>query len=84
MVIGMLKKLTGRMNELSENLNKKIVNMKMGIETIQKNQSEVKDMLCEMKDTIEGISCRLDEARVRIRDLKHKVTENTQSEKQKE
>ena len=37
-----------------------------------------------MKNTLEGINSRLDEAEDQIRDLEDKVAENTQSEQKKE
>ena len=43
------------MNDLSKTLNKEIVSIKKDIQTIKKNQSE-------MKNTLEGINRRLDEA----------------------
>ena len=48
MVIRILKELRGRIDELSENFNKKIVSIKQDIETMIKNQSE-------MKNTLKGI-----------------------------
>ena len=37
-----------------------------------------------MKNTLEGLNSRLDEAEDQIRDLEDKVAENTQSEQKKE
>ena len=37
-----------------------------------------------MKNTLEGIKCRLDKAEDWINELEDKVTENTQSEQQQE
>ena len=44
----------------------------------------MKYTITEMKNTLEGINRRLDEAGDRISDLEDKVAENTQSEQQKE
>ena len=51
--------------------------MKKDIETIDKNQKE-------MKNTLEGIKSRLDEAKDRISEMEDKVERNTQSEQQNE
>ena len=50
LVINMLSVLRGRVHELSENLN----GIKNDIETIKKNQSEMKDTLTEMKNCVES------------------------------
>ena len=55
MVIRILKELRGRIDELSENFNKKIVSIKQDIETMIKNQSEMKNTISEMKNTLKGI-----------------------------
>ena len=41
----MLKELRGRVDELSENFFKEIGNVKLQIENIKKNQSEMKNTL---------------------------------------
>ena len=46
------------MDYLSKNL---IVNIKKDIETINKNQSEIKIAISEIKNSLEGINSRLDE-----------------------
>ena len=56
----------------------------MEIENIKKHQSEMKTTLTEMKDTLQGINSRVDEAEDQIRDLEDERAENTQSEHQKE
>ena len=43
-------------------------NIKVEIETIKKNQSEIKNTITEMKDTLEGINSRSEEAEDRISD----------------
>ena len=54
------------------------------METIKKNKLETKNMIIEMRTTLEAINSRLDEAEDRIGDLEGKVAENTQLEHQKE
>ena len=61
-VIRMLKKLRGKMGDLSEKLKKETVNVEKDIETIKKNQSEMKNRISEMKNTLEEISSGLGEA----------------------
>ena len=61
-VIRMLKKLRGKMGDLSEKLKKGTVNVEKDIETIKKNQSEMKNRISEMKNTLEEISSGLGEA----------------------
>ena len=58
--------------------------MKKGIETINKDQEEVKNTISELKNTVEGIKSRLDEAEDRISELEDKVEKNTQKEQEKE
>ena len=56
------KSLVIRMlNELSENLS-----------SIKKGQSEMKDILTEMKNNLQGINSRVYEAKNQISDLEHK------------
>ena len=55
--------------------------MKKDIETIYKNQKEMKNTISEMKNTLEGIKSRLNEAENEISDLEEKKT--TQSGQQK-
>ena len=54
--------LRGRMDDLSENLNKETVIIKRDVETINKNQSEMKTTISDMRNLLEGINSRLDEA----------------------
>ena len=58
MVIKMLKELNENYIELSGNN----IIMKRDIETMNKNQLEMKIAISEMKNTLEGIKSRLDEA----------------------
>ena len=61
-------------NELSENIN-----------SIKKNQSEIKDTLTEMKNNVQGIKRRVGEVKNQISDLEYnKEAKNTQSEQEKE
>ena len=50
------------------------------METIKKNQSEMKDTLNEMKNNLQGINSRVDEAKNQINDLEHKEEKNIESE----
>ena len=61
-VIQMLKDLRGRMDDLSENINKERVSTKKDMETIEEKQLEMKNTVSEMKNTLEGINSRFDEA----------------------
>ena len=62
MVIRMLKKLRGRMDDLSKNLYKEIVIIKDDIEIIKNNQSGMKNIIYEMKNKLEETNSRLNEA----------------------
>ena len=64
MVIRMLKEHTDY-KELSENY----IGMKKEIETINKNQEEMNNKISEIKNTLEGITTRLDKAEDRIREF---------------
>ena len=52
--------------------------------SIKKIQSETKDTLIEIKDNLQGINSRIDEAENQINDVEHKKAENNQSEQQEE
>ena len=58
--------------------------MREDMETIKKNQSEMKDILTEMKVNLQGISSRVDEAKNQNSNLEYKKAKNTQLELQKE
>ena len=58
MAIKMLKELTNKNKEQNENY----ISMKKEIETINKNQEEMNNKISEIKNTLEGITSRLDEA----------------------
>ena len=62
MVIRMLK-------ELNENY----ISLKKDIETMNKNHLEIKNTIFDMKNTLEGIKCRLDEPEDQISNLENKV-----------
>ena len=78
MVIRILKVLSDNYKELSWSYN----SMKKEIETISKNQEEMKDKISEIKkkNTLEGIISRLDEAEDRISELEDKEGRNIQVE----
>ena len=61
------------LQKLSEDLN-----------SIEKIQSEMKDTLIKIKNNLQGINSRLDEAKIQISDLEHKEEKNIQSEQQEE
>ena len=60
------------LKELSEDLN-----------SIKNIQSEMNDILTEMKNNLQGTNCRVGKAKNQINDLEHKEEEN-QSEEQEE
>ena len=62
LVIRILNELRRRVDELSENFIKEIGNIIIEVESIEKNQSEMKNILTEMKNTLQGINNRVDEA----------------------
>ena len=64
-------KLRGCIAELSENFNKEIKNIKMEIEIIKGNQSEMRNTLSEMKSILEGIN-RVDKEEDHITDIEEK------------
>ena len=47
-------------------------------------QSEMKDTLIKIKDNLQGINSKVDEAKNQISDLEHKEAKNNQSEQQEE
>ena len=52
--------------------------------SIKKIQSETKDTLIEIKNNLQGINSRVDEAGNQIDDLEHKEAKNNQWEQQEE
>ena len=50
----------------------------------KKIQSEMKDMLIEIKNNLQGNNRKVDEVKNQINDLEHKEAKNSQSEQQKE
>ena len=74
----MLNEPRGKIDDLSENFNKEIENVKVKIENTKTVRNE--EYITEMKNTSGGINSRLDEMEDQIRDLEDKVAENTQSE----
>ena len=59
------------LKEFSENLN-----------SIKQIESEMKDTLIEIKNNLQGINSRVDEAKNQINDLEYKKEKNNQSEQQ--
>ena len=58
MVIKMLNELRGRTVEHNENINRETVSIKKDIETIKKNQTEMRNLITESKNTLEGFNSR--------------------------
>lgn len=80
MIIKLLTKLRRRLNEHSENSNNKTEN------TIryQVKARELRKIITELKNTLEGFSIRLDKAEDRINELEARIVELTQTDQQKE
>ena len=72
----MLTKLGRRMDEPKENFNEEI-------ESIKKNQLQLKNTITEIKNTVEGIHSRLEDAEEWISDSEDRVVKITQSEQEK-
>ena len=51
------------------------------IETMNKNQEEMMNIIFEIKNTLGGITSKLDEAEDQIRELGDEVERNNQAEK---
>ena len=75
-VIQMLMDLGRRMDELSEDFNEEL-------ENIKKNQLELKNTVMEMKNSLEGIN-RVDDTEEGISELDERLEEITQAEQKKE
>ena len=54
------------------------------METIKKNQSEMKYIPSESKNNLQGINSRMNEAENQINDLEHMEAKKNQSEQQEE
>lgn len=63
MVIRLLKNLMGKMGDVSDNLKNSI---NKDIETIEKIQTEMMNIISEMKNKLEGINSRLGQAENQI------------------
>lgn len=68
MVMKILTRLERQVEDLGETFNKEQENIK--------NQSEMKNSGAEGKNTLEGITSRLEDAEKRMRDLQDKVMES--------
>ena len=68
----------GKIDDLSENINKEIVSFKKDIETINMNQLQMKITTPETKHFHEGSNSRLDEAKDQISELEEKIIVHTQ------
>ena len=54
------------------------------MEAINKNQSEMKETLIKIKNNLQGINSRIDEAENQISDLEYKKVKNAPSDQQEE
>ena len=59
LVLKMFKKLRRRIDQLSENFNKNMGNIKINIENLKKGKSEMKCTITEMKSILEESNNRL-------------------------
>lgn len=76
MVIRMLNKLESRIEELREHFRK--------FKNVIKNQSEMKNKVTEMNNTLEGINSNTVNTKEQVSDLKDRIVEITQSQQQNE
>ena len=76
MVINILTRLERRVGDLSETLNKEIKKIK--------KESEMKNSVTEIKNTLDGINSRLEEAVELISNLEDRVKKIHQAEQQRE
>ena len=69
--------------ETIETFNKEIGNIKIKteLENTKKNQSEIKNIITQIQNTLHKINSREDEAENQISDLEDKETEQAQSDK---
>ena len=58
--------------------------MKKEIIMVNKNQEEMRNTISKIKNTLAGITCRLDKAEDQISELEHKIERSTQEEQQNE
>lgn len=70
-VIQMLNKLRRKMDEHSQKFIKELKNT-------EKNQTDLKNTIAEIKNTQEGINCGLDNSEEQIIKLKHRVVDIAQ------
>ena len=54
------------------------------LEDLKNKQTEVNDTICEMKNTLEGINSRINEAEEQVYELEDILVENTGVEQNKE
>lgn len=76
MIIRMLTNLRVEVTELRKNFKK-------DLESMIKNQAELKNTITEMKNMLEGINNRLDNTEEWISNLEDRLVEVNQSEQQK-
>ena len=54
------------------------------LEDLKNKQTEMNDTICEVKNTLEGINSRINEAEEQINELEDILVENTAAEQNKE
>ena len=54
------------------------------LEDLKNKQTEMNDTICEMKNTLEGINSRINEAEEQVNELEDILVENTAAEQNKE
>ena len=77
MIVKMIQNLGNRMEKIQETFNK-------GLEELKRKQTMMNHTRDEIKNSLEGINSRINEAEERIRDLEDKIVEITTTEQNKE
>ena len=54
------------------------------LENIKNNQKQMKNIITEIKDTLEGINCRLNDTEEWISELEGRIVEITEAKQKKE
>ena len=77
MIVKMIQNLGNRMEKIQETFNK-------GLEELKRKQTMMNHTRDEIKNSLEGINSRINEAEEWIRDLEDKIVEITTTEQNKE
>ena len=77
MIVKMIQNLGNRMEKIQETFNK-------DLEELKSKQTMMNYTINEIKNSLEGINCRIPEAEERISDLQDRMVEITAMEKNKE